>query len=439
MTKSCSLSWLSTEPRLTPDVSLGADTGRDVPAGTGGAAIDDIISLGEDRHPRPWRRCLGITAVIIVVLAALIINHLPGGGRPRHHHHPQAAPSPVAASQAPEVIRPARPDGIPGPTASWAAGLRLPVAGQQPRWLWPATGRTEPITGLPRARPGYLFTRIRGGWAVQQAPAGAAGCADCAGPPLPVYFLADRAQAATLVGVADKVAPADAVGAMWLTSYPVRVGLGSAVGIAQEVSASGAPLGPRVRLPAGYAIDAATDRGLLLVPAVQGATPTYRLWNPTLDRVGGIFSGVIAADADEIAWAPPCVSQCVVRVLHLTAAGQARAGETDIALPALSSAANGAFSPDGRLLALELTFGNGGNGGIVATQLEVASVGSDHLTVVPGSWASSDALAGFGWPSDDDSLVAELSFMTKVQVASWRFGAAGWPWRSSGRDRIRTS
>jgi hypothetical protein len=385
----------------------------------GGAAIDDIISQGEDRNPRPWRRRLTMTAVIAVVLAALIINHWPGGGQPRQHRRPAAPASPVALNSPPAPIKLARPDGITGPTASWAAGLRLPVAGPQPRWLWPATGRTKAIAGLPRARAGYLFTRVRGGWAVQQAPAASAGgCADCAGPTLPVYFLADRAQSAVLVGVASKVASAEAAGAMWLTRYPVHANLGSAVGIAQEVTATGAPLGPQVRLPAGFAIDAATERGLLLVPAVQGPTPTYRLWNPTLDRVTGIFRGVIAAGPDEIAWAPPCVTRCVVRVLHLTPAG-----ETEIRLPAFSSAANGAFSPDGKLLALELTFGNGGNGGALATQLEVASVASDHLTIVPGSWASSDALAGFGWPSDDDSLVAELSFMTKVQVASWHLGA----------------
>ena len=211
---------------------------------------------------------------------------------------------------------------------------------------------------------------------------------------------------------------------MWLTSYPGHANLGGAVGIAREVTARGTPVGSQVRLPAGYAIDAATARGLLLVPAVQGPTPTYRLWNPTLDRVTGIFRGVIAAGADEIAWAPPCVTRCLVRVLRLPAgARQARARETEIRLPAFSSAANGAFSPDGKLLALELTFGDGGNGGALATQLEVAPVASDHLTIVPGSWASSDALAGFGWPSDDDSLVAELSFMTKVQVASWHLGA----------------
>jgi hypothetical protein len=45
---------------------------------------------------------------------------------------------------------------------------------------------------------------------------------------------------------------------------------------------------------------------------------------------------------------------------------------------------------------------------------------------VPHTWVSSDALAGFGWPADSDSLVAELNFTTKVQLASWRPGAS-WP------------
>jgi hypothetical protein len=43
---------------------------------------------------------------------------------------------------------------------------------------------------------------------------------------------------------------------------------------------------------------------------------------------------------------------------------------------------------------------------------------------VPDTWASSDALSGFGWPAGDDNLVAELSFMTKVQVVSWRPGSS---------------
>jgi hypothetical protein len=58
----------------------------------------------------------------------------------------------------------------------------------------------------------------------------------------------------------------------------------------------------------------------------------------------------------------------------------------------------------------------------VATQFVVASVATGHLTVVPGTWASSDALVGFGWPAASNSLIAELSFTTKVQLALWRPG-----------------
>ena len=49
---------------------------------------------------------------------------------------------------------------------------------------------------------------------------------------------------------------------------------------------------------------------------------------------------------------------------------------------------------------------------------------SGRLTAVPGTWLSSDALISFGWPASSDSLVAELSFTTKVQLASWRPGAS---------------
>jgi len=47
-----------------------------------------------------------------------------------------------------------------------------------------------------------------------------------------------------------------------------------------------------------------------------------------------------------------------------------------------------------------------------------------RLTAVPGTWASSDALAGFGWPADSDSLVAEFNFTATLQLTSWRPGAS---------------
>jgi hypothetical protein len=107
-----------------------------------------------------------------------------------------------------------------------------------------------------------------------------------------------------------------------------------------------------------------------------------------------------------------------VRVLDLSTGRTTRIGLLG------GAAARGAFSPDGRLLAVAVSIGNGGDGGSTAIQLQVASVPGGRLTAVPGTWASSDALSGFGWPAGGDSLVAELSFMTKVQVASWRPGSS---------------
>ncbi len=387
--------------------------------------MDDIISQGHEPRRGPWPRRLAIGAIVVAVLAVVVVQHLPGGAAPGTHRSGAAAgtrrasagPAPPAGTF--RAVRPAGPNGIAGPTAAWAAHLRLPVGGYRPAWLWPATGRLEPIGGLPAATSAYVFTRVQGGWAVQPTAATGAGCAGCAARPLPVYFLADRARSVTAVGVADQVVTAAEPGELWLTSFPPGADPARAAGFAQEVSVGGAPLGAPVRLPVGYLIDAATERGLLLVRAVQaGPAPIYDLWNPALGTVSRRFSGVIAASADQIAWTSGCAARRLVHVLDL-----ATGRRTEIALSQASSAARGAFSPDGRLLALELSFGNGGDGGAVATQLEVATVPGGRLRVVPGTWASSDALTGFGWPTDDDSLVAELSFLTKVQVASWRPGA----------------
>jgi hypothetical protein len=71
-----------------------------------------------------------------------------------------------------------------------------------------------------------------------------------------------------------------------------------------------------------------------------------------------------------------------------------------------------------------VSFGNTGDGGELATRLEVEPMASGRLTAVPGTWVSSDALIGFGWPTGGDSLVAEFSFTTKMQLASWHPGAS---------------
>jgi hypothetical protein len=380
----------------------------------------DVLGQGRDRPSGPWPRRLAVIAALLLATVVIVL-HLP------RHEGSSAKPAGAAASRpARRPTRPAtgpaaQPDGVIGQTLPWVSGVRLPVAGEQPAWFWPATGRVQPIGGLPRDGYGYgyQFTAVAGGWAVQASPGAQPACDGCAGPPRPVYFLADRAPSVTEVGLANAVAPGAAPGTVWLSSYPPDADTSVVAAVAREVTVTGAPLGPQLRLPAGYAIDQATRRGLLLAPVVpRPGTTTDTLWDPADPQSGRNFDGVIAASASEIAWAPECAALCRVQVLDL-----ATGRRTTVELPGATSAANGAFSPDGDFLAIEVSLYNGGDDGALATMLDVASMASGRLTVVPGSFASSDALAGFGWPTDGDSLVAELSFTTKVQVASWQPGA----------------
>ena len=294
------------------------------------------------------------------------------------------------------------------------------MAGHSHSGCVPATGRVQRIGGLPRDRYGYQFIRVTGGWAVQALSGIQAGCAGCAGPPLPVYFLGTSAASVTQVGLANEVAPAAAPGAVWLTSYPPGAAVSTQAGTAREVSVTGSPLGSRLRLPAGYVIDQATERGLLLAPVARRfGTAVYQLWNPATARSDRRFTGVVAASARDVAWTAGCAPVCLVRVLDVVTGRQ-----TTIGLPGASSAADGAFSPDGAFLAIETSLYNNGDDGALAAQLDVASVTTGRLTVVPRTFVSSDAMAGFGWPAASDTLIAELSFTARVQVASWRPGAA---------------
>jgi hypothetical protein len=276
-----------------------------------------------------------------------------------------------------------------------------------------------PIGGLPPQRSGYKFIRVTGGWAVQADPAAPAVCGRCVGPPRAVYFLADAARSVALAGLADTVAPGTA-GTLWLTSYPAGADPGTASGTAWEVSIAGRQLGPQLRLPVGYLIMQGTERGLVLAPVpLEPGTMGDMLWDPAAPQSDRTFGEVIAAGPAQIAWALPCSVRCLVQVLNLDTGRQ-----TSVELPAASWVTSAAFSPDGRFLALQLSFGDNSYNGQMAVQLELVSTGSDRLTAIPQTWVSSQAMDGFDWPFGNDTLVAELTFTTKVQLASWRPGAS---------------
>jgi hypothetical protein len=369
---------------------------------------------------------LALAGLAVAALAGLVVSRLPGHHAPAHHSAHRSSPPLAGAQSGTDANLPAEPAGLTGPTAAWDASLRLPLAGSEPAWFYPASGRREPIGGLPASQIGYAFSRAVGGWAVQAAPPagtdGQLGCPACAGPPLPVWFLADGASRALRAGRANLVAPGARRGTLWLTSYPP--GAAAAPGTAQLTAANGRALGPPVRLPAGYVIGAGTARGLLLAPVAgaaltsSGGTRPDLLWNPATRRVTRRLPGVIAASASRVAWQEPCPGGCRLHVLEL-----ASGWVTTIPLARGSTVPAAAFSPDGRFLALQITSPSGGDSGAAPTRLEVAGPGALRLSPVPDTSVSSDALAGFGWPGAQDRLVAELSFTTKVQVAAWKPGA----------------
>jgi hypothetical protein len=370
--------------------------------------MDDILSQGGDRDPSPWPRRLAVigVALAIVVLGVVYVS------RARQPHSPAAAPSTAASATAAEPTAIAGAADLPVPDS-----LRLPVAGVQPAWFSPASGRSVRIGGLPADSAGYQFIRAKGGWVVRAGSGGSTVSGDTDTPPLPVWFLADGAQTATRIGTANQVTPAATAGAVWLTTLTPSADPDGALRTAQEVSVTGVPLGRPVMLGTGYAIYQATDRGLLLTPVSQDTkSQPDRLVNPAnLFFIEG-FDSVLAASPDQVAWTPRCGATCHVQVLNLKTGR-----ETAIKLPPGSFAESGAFSPSGNLLALQILTDQGS---VSTTGLEVASIASGRLTDLPGASVSGDTVVDYGWPTAGDTLVAEFIFPATVQLASWHPGAS---------------
>jgi len=354
----------------------------------------------------------------MAVLAGLVVTHTGA-------HHARSA-SAVMRTAAPGSDR--QPYGLPMPPRNPArmvgrqlprgVGLRLALGGRMPAWLWVTTGRTEPIRGLPRRDNGYQLVRIAGGWAALPFPGNGPSCANCAPRPMPAYYIADGSRAANRLGAADFVAPAATTGTLWLVSYRAGAFMPATAGTAQEFSVSGTALGPRRRLPPGYVVDQGTNSGLLLVPELaRGGGVRYQLWEPSTGRISRSFQNVIAVSPDEIAWMPACTARCAVHVLNLKG-GPGRV----IPLPGRIQAYQGAFSPDGSLLALLVTARIGAGGRATANQLVVTGVTSGRLTAVPGTTIGSGVGVDFGWQPGNRRLVAEASLEDAWQVAVWRPG-----------------
>jgi hypothetical protein len=182
----------------------------------------------------------------------------------------------------------------------------------------------------------------------------------------------------------------------------------------QNLPAFENPLGPL----------AATRVGVLLVPELAGSSPVrYELRDPGTRQVTRSFVNLIAASPAEIAWMPGCTASCRVHVLDLPG-GHVE----EISLPGRSTAYDGVFSPDGRLLALQVTARVTAAGRASAIRLLVAVVASGRLTAVPGTTIGSYNKVDFGWQAGSHRLIADVAIGTleqpEWQIAVWRPGDA---------------
>jgi hypothetical protein len=376
------------------------------------AEAEDLIKEARRRQRRRWIAA-GAAVLIVPAGAAAVIASTGAGSHPRMPGRSGG----VTVNPAPSTL-----SGLPIPADS---GVRLLLDGPRPAWFSLATRQAELISGLPRDRLDYVFTRVVGGWSAQPSTAGPACGATCPGPPVPNYFIADGSPRATRIPPGYQVAASNRSGAVWLITFQRSgVDISTTPAFAQEVTIAGRPLSPQYQLPAGYLFRRAVGRDLLLAPVVEvpQRTVTYKLWDPATRQVVRTFSDVIAASPEAIAWGPICV-HCPVHVLSLATKATAA-----IQLPRGTWASNqGTFSSDGRYLAFPLWAGTAPDGEPALTRIAVIDLASPRLLIVPGSALSWDVNKGeliFGWQHAGHRLIAVLpnGSSEKILVASWQPG-----------------
>jgi len=385
----------------------------------------DILGHGPDREPSRWTSPMALVIVGLVLVAiALLVRGIVdrvAAHRPAAESGAPAATPPTQTPAAPfgATFRGAgskEPTRFAGVATTSGVG-RLLLTGPRPGWLQTASGRFQPITGLPPSALGYGFTRTADGWAVQRFTPPQATCHVCDAPPA-VYFVRGQSAHATVVGTAYDAAAAVSEGDLWLTAYLPEADIAAASGTTQEVTVAGEGVGPPSQLPQGYVIDRAVKGGLLLAPYAQGPGPVRDyLWDPVTAQVVRDFTNVIAASPRHIAWAP-CLGKCPLKILKLPAMGG-----MSVRLPRGAWAVAGTFSSDGRLLAVQVTTDLQRDGSAAATRIDVINTVTGQLIALPGTTVNSLIGVSFGWQAGSDRLLAALALPSGfVDLVSWRPG-----------------
>ena len=376
---------------------------------------------------RPSRSQVIGTLGAVALLAALVVEgRLDAPGRLDQ----LSAPAPAGTTETTVGLpTPPRLRGVPlGGTGLAALLVPDPSPSAVPALFWLDSGRLTPIGGLPHGGCYLPPTRLPHGWALGRQlykPTGQR-CYELS-TPTRFYLLADGTNRAIRLPVtADWVLAGGDDTRLWLVTFLGRPDPTSGQPppqAVQQVDRTGHPHTPRYLVPAGYAAWQGVGGGLLLlIRTGQGSADPSRfgLWDPRSGRLLRRFDRVLAASGSTIAWAAAACGPepCPVHLSDLV-------GGTDlrVAVPWRAGANRGAFSPDGRYLAV--VFGDDeAAGAVTQARVGVIDVAARRLLAVPGAvMGGGDVGLAVSWSPDGAWLLvsARLGPLTE-QLAAWRPG-----------------
>jgi hypothetical protein len=380
---------------------------------------------------RPSRSVIGTLGAVALVAALVVVGRLDAPGRLGRVSAPASTtatpPTPPTTDTIVGLPTPPRLRGVPLEGTGLAALLVPdPSPSAVPGLFWLDSGRLTPIGGLPHGGCYLPPTRLPHGWALgrQAYQAAGLGCPEPARP-TQFYLLADGARSATRLPVtADWVIAGDGTW-LWLITFlgqPDPTSNQLPPQAIQQVDRTGHPHTPRYRVPGGYAAWQDVGGGLvLLIRTGQGPANPSRgaLWNPGSGRMLRRYDRVLAASGTTIAWAAAACrpKPCPVHLSDL-AAGT----DIQVAVPH-AGATSGAFSPDGRYVAV--VFGGvDATGAVTQARVGVIDLAARRLHAVPGAvLGGRDVGWAVSWSPDGAWLLlsARVGPLTE-QLAAWRPG-----------------
>jgi hypothetical protein len=374
---------------------------------------------------RPSRsQVIGTLGAVALLAALVVVGRLDAPGRLGRVSTPADTTDTTVGLPTPPRLR-----GVPLEGTGLAALLVPdPSPSAVPWLLWLDSGRLAPIGGLPHGGCYLPPTRLRHGWALGRQAYKPTGqrCRQLSAP-TQFYLLADGANRATrLPVIADQVLAGGDDSRLWLITFlgqPDPTSGQLTPQAIQQVDRTGHPHSPRYLVPAGYAAWQGVGGGLLLlIRTGQGSADTSRfaLWDPGSGQMLRRYDRVLAASGTTIAWvAAACGPKpCPVHLSDL-AAGT----DIQVAVPWRARANSGAFSPDGRHLAV--VFGDGDAAGAVTqARVGVIDLAARRLLALPGAvMGGGDVGLAVSWSPDGAWLLvsARVDSLTE-QLAAWRPG-----------------